>query len=194
MIKSKKELKKWINYERGKYGVSSNIFKYLIRYKLSIESEILFHFQKRLRTTEYLYNTKKRFRYRISNYKLRKIENKLTIHIPLNACDKGLKIMHLGPITMNMKTKLGTDCYIHVQTVFANNGMSEGAPTIGNHCIIGAGCIIIGEITIGDFTAIGANSLVNKSFEDGNYTIAGTPAKVVSKHSSKEWVHYQEKL
>lgn len=164
-----------------------------MRYKFAIESEVLFHIKKRLRITEYLYNTNKKFRYRISNYKLRKLENKYGIHIPLNACDKGLKIMHLGPITMNMNTRLGQDCYIHVQTVFANNGMSGEAPCIGDHCIIGAGSIVIGGIKIGDYTAIGANSLVNKSFEKGNSTIAGSPAKVISNHNAREWVHYQEK-
>ena len=111
-----------------------------------------------------------------SSQKLRKLEYKYQIHIPLNCCDKGLWITHIGPILINGKTKCGTNLRININTGLTNNGVSEEAPILGDNVTIGIGSIILG-----------ANSTVTKDFKEGNYTIAGSPAKIISYKTSKDW-------
>lgn len=187
MIKSKTELIEWIDYERKKYGVSSYIYIYILKLICGSENATIFHLQKRLRKTEYFKNTNKKIRYVLSKIKLNKLENKYSIHISPNSFDKGLKIMHLGPILVNGKVKIGKDCSIHINTSIVAGGSNDGIPSIGNNLVIGVGCVLCGEIRIGDNVAIGANSFVNKSFADGNCTIAGSPAKIISNKTSNDW-------
>jgi serine O-acetyltransferase len=51
-------------------------------------------------------------------------------------------------------------------------------PTIGNHVVIGAGAIILGDITIGNNVRIGAGSVVLKDIPD-DCTVVGVPGEVV---------------
>eukprot|EP01065_Artemidia_motanka_P029825 TRINITY_DN35897_c0_g1_i1.p1 TRINITY_DN35897_c0_g1~~TRINITY_DN35897_c0_g1_i1.p1 ORF type:complete len:1015 (+),score=231.33 TRINITY_DN35897_c0_g1_i1:59-3046(+) len=54
-------------------------------------------------------------------------------------------------------------------------------PKIGDDCVLGAHCQILGNIRIGDGVVVAASAVVNKPIPDG-FTVAGVPAKVV-KHS-----------
>ena len=53
-------------------------------------------------------------------------------------------------------------------------------PTIGNHCFIGSGARILGNITIGDNCKIGANAVILKSIPPNN-TVVGIPGKIIKK-------------
>lgn len=176
MIKSKQELKEYLTIEKQKQQVSNNIYIYIFKYIRRIENYLLYSYQKRLRKTEYYFNTNKKIRYLFSSQKLRKLEYKYQIHIPLNCCDKGLWITHIGPILINGKTKCGTNLRININTGLTNNGVSQEAPILGDNVTIGIGSIILG-----------ANSTVTKDFKEGNYTIAGSPAKIISYKTSKDW-------
>ena len=50
--------------------------------------------------------------------------------------------------------------------------------TVGRHCWIGAGAIILGGVTIGDGTTIGAGAVVTKSMPERSL-VAGNPARVI---------------
>lgn len=54
----------------------------------------------------------------------------------------------------------------------------EFVPRIGEGVLLGAGCVLLGDIEIGDGVVIGANAVVTKSVPP-NAVVAGVPAKVI---------------
>ena len=55
--------------------------------------------------------------------------------------------------------------------------LQEGVPRIGDDVMLGAGCVLLGDIEIGDGAMIGANAVVTKSVPAGCVAV-GVPAKV----------------
>lgn len=86
------------------------------------------------------------------------------------SCKVGEKteFMHHGMgTTIHAKAKIGSNCKIF-QNVTIGSKWSNGicldeAPVIGNNCLLGAGCCILGDITIGDNSIIGSNVVVTKN-------------------------------
>lgn len=186
MIKSRSDYKKYLKKDLIQTGIyGKKIYCRLTdpRYKL----------YKLLRYTEYRYNCKTKFYNKIFNklslIKYTRFSNKFGISIPINVVDEGLTIVHIGPIIISSKAKIGKNCRIHVGVNIGNAPAKgiDGAPVIGNNVYIGPGAKIFGGITIGDNVAIGANAVVNKSFES-NITIAGVPAKKISDNNSKKYI------
>lgn len=99
------------------------------------------------------------------------------MHIPINTCDVGLSIAHVGPIVINSKAKIGKNCRIYVGVNIGEG--SRRVPTIGDNVFIGPGCKIFNEIMIADGCKIGANTVVNKSFNIENSIVAGIPARLL---------------
>ena len=181
MIDSKKKLKEFLDYELKKYGKSKFDFLAIT------EKQILKKHQIILRKTEYYINTKKRILSVIYRFRLSKIQNKYALHIPINCCDKGLKIMHLGPILVNGNAKIGKDCSMHINTCIVAGGTDNSAPVLKDGVVIGCGAVILGGITIANNIAIGANAVVNKNFEEEDIAIAGVPAKKISDNGRTKW-------
>ena len=186
MIHNKSELREYLSYEMKRYGIKGNI-NYLMKLFTGSERAVIWHFQKRLRITEYHINCGHKIRGFFSKVKLNKLSNKYCLHININNCEKGLKIMHLGPILMNGHVRCGENLSIHINTALAAHGVTDGIPVIGNNVVIGVGANIIGGINIADGIAIGANSLVNKSFLEENIAVAGVPAKKISNNGKSKW-------
>ena len=181
-IDTKEKLNDWLKYELSQYG-NANALAFLgIR-----EVDILRRHQSLLRKSEYYFNTGKKLLYVITRAKLRVLQNKYCLHIPLNCCGRGLRIMHTGPILMNNRVTVGEDCRFHINTALVAGGTNDDVPTLGNGVVMGIGAVALGGIYIADYIAVGANAVVNKSFTDENITIAGVPAKKVSDHGSKSW-------
>lgn len=151
------------------------------------EKAIIWSWQRRLRITEYYYNTHKRVRYNLSKTLLNYKSNKYGLHIGLNIFGRGLHIMHLGPILTNGKVRVGEDCSVHINTALVAHGVSGEVPKLGNHIVIGIGATVLGGVWIADGIAIGANALVNKSFYEENIAIAGVPAKKISNNGAYNW-------
>jgi len=122
------------------------------------------------------------YKFRYNRYSV-----KTNIRIPPNLCGRVLKIMHVGPILINGKARLGEDISIHVNTSVVAQGNNGGVPQIGNNVVIGVGAVILGAVYIADGIAIGANAVVNKSFEETNIAIAGIPAKKISNNGKGTW-------
>ena len=147
-------------------------------------------FEKLLRKTEYYQNCSKGklsqvYFYYLRN-KLHKRQIKLSLFIPPNCFGPGLSIVHLGPIIVNNRARIGANCRINASTVIATKaGFADKTPVIGDNVYIGSGAKIFGDIVIADGIAIGANSVVNKSFTEPNVTIAGSPARIISHKGSK---------
>ncbi len=187
MITSKKELNEWLKYEKARYGLRGGRLITCMKYLYGSEIATIWHFQKRLRLTEYYLNSRKRILYYLSSWRLNRLKNKYSLNITLNGCGKGLKIMHLGPILMNGKVKIGEDVSIHINTSFVAQGVSDAVPKIGNGVVIGVGAVILGGVKIANNVAIGANAVVNKDVLEENIAVAGVPAKKVSNSGRLEW-------
>ncbi len=187
MIKTKAELNEWIKYETSKYDSSR------VKYYLQIgESAVLIRHVKLLRKAEYYTNTGKTIRSMWYKMRLSKFQNRYCLHIPINTCGKGLKIMHVGPVLLNGNTVIGEDCSIHINTAIVAKGKNNKAPHIGNGVVIGVGASIVGEVYIADYIAIGAGAVVTKSFEEANIAIAGVPARKVSNNGRLSWKNNSE--
>ena len=62
--------------------------------------------------------------------------------------------------------------------------MNEGgSPVIGNHVMIGAGAVILGEVTVGDNSIIGTNAVVTKDVPARSLVVA---ANQILKRKSDE--------
>lgn len=76
---------------------------------------------------------------------------------------------------------IGDNCHIFSNVTlgsrWSNGKLDGGAPIIGNHVLIGAGAVILGNITIGDNVSIGANAVVLKDVPDDSIAV-GVPAKI----------------
>ena len=101
--------------------------------------------------------------------------------IPTNVVDKGLCLVHIGPVLISKHAKIGQNCRIHVcVNIGADARISDAAPTIGNCVYIAPGAKLFGGITLADKIAVGENAVVNKSFYEENISIGGVPAKKIS--------------
>lgn len=58
-------------------------------------------------------------------------------------------------------------------------GKNEGVATIGDNCVLGPGCKILGKCTIGDNVFVGANAVVTHDVENG-CVVGGIPAQVLN--------------
>ncbi len=186
-INDKKTLHDWLLYEKKLYRVKSTFLNNILCALAISETAILFKHQILLRKAEYYKNTNKKIRYLFSIFKLRKMQNKYALQIPLNCCGRGFKIVHLGPILINSNVSFGEDCSVHIYTSFVAGGTTDEAPTIGNNCVIGVGAVVLGGVTIADNVAIGANAVVNKSVLEENIAVAGIPAKKISNNGRLAW-------
>lgn len=189
MITSKAELREVLQYEAQKYDIIPGLIGggNFIKLMSGVERQVIWNFQRRLRLTEYYFNTGKRIRYKISLVLLNRLRNKYGLRIDLNVCDKGLKIMHLGSILTNPRTKIGKDVSLHINTAFVAQGVSDDAPIIEDRVVVGIGTTIVGGVKIARNVAIGAGAVVVKDVLEENIAVAGVPARKVSDNGRAKW-------
>ncbi len=184
-IKSKKELRKLLNYERSLYISNSKrrVFNFITMENMCQNYIVL----KLLRYEEYYYNLFKKNHNPISfllflfyRRKKNKIASKLGIYIPKNVVGRGLIIYHYGDIVINDNSIIGNNCKLHGNNCIGNDGIDlNNAPKIGNNVDIGYGAVVIGDIMIADDVIIGANAVVTKSCNKPGAVLAGVPAKEI---------------
>ncbi|MDE7440213.1 MAG: serine acetyltransferase [Clostridia bacterium] len=184
-IKLKRQLREWLIYELNRYPKGSRYKFFLIS-----ENDILKRHQVLLRKTEYHLNAKHRIRGALTKLKLFRLQNKFGLHIPLNCCGKGLKIVHLGPILINGKCTVGENCIFHINTALVAGGTNDDVPTLGNNVLVGIGATILGGVAIADGVAIGAGAVVNKDVSEADIAVAGVPAKKISNKGSRAWENH----
>ncbi|PZF72042.1 acyltransferase [Taibaiella soli] len=76
---------------------------------------------------------------------------------------------------VNIMADSGPNASVEMQKYFP---LIQGAITIGDHCWLGANCIIMPGVQLGEFTVVAANSFVNTSFPPYS-VIGGNPAKLI---------------
>ena len=175
MIKTKSDLKRFLLEDKKALGKLK--FK---RPRIFRDEE--WRFQILLRKTEYHFNKNSLFKF-FYLIRYRRLQVKYLTFIPLNTCDYGLSIAHIGGIRINNESKIGKYCRIHEGvTIGATNG-DKKAPVIGDKVFIGSGAKIIGNIIINGGCCIGAGAVVVKDImEIGTY--AGVPVKKISNKNS----------
>lgn len=181
-IKTKKQLKEYLDCELPQYGGGG--IKSLL---LIGETAILRRHQFILRKTEYYSNTGKCFRTILYKIRLSYFQNKYALHIPINTCGKGLKIMHVGPILFNGKVTVGENCSFHINTNLVADGLDDSVPTLGNGVVMGVGSVVLGGVVIANNVAVGANAVVTKDILEEDIAVAGVPAKKISTNGRTKW-------
>lgn len=98
-------------------------------------------------------------------------------HIPPTAkLHETVAIAHGIGIVIHQESTVGkyTKIYQHV-TIGGGHG-----PRIGERCVLGSGCCILGDIKIGDNVKVGANAVVLEDVPD-NCTVVGIPARIIKR-------------
>lgn len=185
-IRTRAQLKDWLSVELAPYehlGPMQDLLNLLN----ANQGAILRRHMILLRTTEYHINAGHRLRALLWKQRLRRLQNRYELHVAVNCCGRGLRIMHLGPILMNGHVTVGENCSFHFNTGVVAGGTDDGVPTLGDNVIVGFGAVILGGVHLADGIAVGANAVVNKDFLQPNITIAGAPARKISDHGTERW-------
>lgn len=99
---------------------------------------------------------------------------------PNTQIGKGVRFPHPTSIVIGEGVVIGENCIIYQNVTIG--GVRCGSkdvnryPSIGEECVLYAGCKVLGGIKISDGTKIGANAVLLKNTEQ-NSTYAGVPAK-----------------
>lgn len=182
-INNKNDLEEFLCYESVLYKRKSTRIPIIcIR-----ENDYLWKHNVLLRKTEYYTNTNKKILGCIYKILLLRYQNMNQIHIPINTFDKGLHIIHLGPILVNGNATCGKDIVLHINTCIVAGGINNDVPIIGDGVVVGVGAVILGNVKLANNIAIGANAVVNKSFDEENITIAGVTAHKISDRGRLDW-------
>lgn len=171
MIKTRQDLKRYIEADRDAQSISS---KYS---RPKFFGHTCWKFTSLLRKAEYHINNNHIIRAKFYYFKLMQKCIKLSTFVMPNTFGPGLCITHWGGIAISGLTKIGSNCLIHqCVTIGVKDGCDE-APTIGNGCNFGAGCVVLGGIHIADGVTIGANAVVTKSILEPNSVWVGIPCR-----------------
>jgi serine O-acetyltransferase len=80
--------------------------------------------------------------------------------IPANvAVGPGLYLAHANGIIINDRVKIGSNVCIFQQVTLGE--WHGGAPTVGDHVRLFAGCKVFGEVTIEAHSTVGANAVIS---------------------------------
>jgi len=83
----------------------------------------------------------------------------------------------LHGIYISRYAKIGRDCRIYQNVTIGSIG--KQAPQIGDHCLIGAGAVIVGNVKIGDHVKIGAGAVVSTDIPSHSTVVAQPPRVLV---------------
>lgn len=87
----------------------------------------------------------------------------------------------LHGIFISRYARIGRECWIYQNVTIGE--VHGKAPIIGDHCLIGAGAVLVGNITIGDGAKIGAGAVVRQDVPAGAVVVAGPSEISIKKHS-----------
>jgi serine O-acetyltransferase len=179
------KLKDLLRYERKIYF---NSYKGYIKEMLfKSDTYYIWKFMKLLRYEEYFRDKylKHKAAYLIPliwyRSKKNKMGLKLGFDIPAGVLGKGARLYHQGQIVINPEAKIGDDVVIIGNVCIGNDGKEDMAATIGNHCTLSWGVIVLGNVSIADNCLIGAGAVVTHDIIEPNSVVVGVPAKVIGR-------------
>jgi serine O-acetyltransferase len=81
-------------------------------------------------------------------------------------------------VFVHPEARIGRNCLLSPFVSIGGRSGLRGAPTLGDHVLVGAGARILGPVRVGDFAIIGANSVVVRDVPPAT-VVFGVPARVV---------------
>lgn len=197
MIKTRKDLKFYIQEDAKRNGYYGRYIAYIAGLLVGKENAYIFKYLKLLRHAEYHYNNRRSIFHKCLYYyyKIRqtRLGLKLKVSIHLNECGYGLRIMHLsggGGVRLGAK-KIGNYCGFNAGCLVGTNGPGDTRPTIGDYVAFGPGAKAFGKITIGDNVFVAANSVVTKDVNSNNI-VGGVPAKLIKETKIEDNVVFKK--
>jgi serine acetyltransferase len=101
---------------------------------------------------------------------------------------RGLRLPHPQNIIVAFSTEIGQFCTIYQNVSIAKNHLQPFVPSmpkIGDQVMLGAGCIILGNVSIGSYALVGAGTVVTKSIPEFSRA-TGAGLCITSRHPSTE--------
>lgn len=188
MIRTRKELKDYLQYEKKIYSQThgGGVYQQILNIVKSHPDYYTWKYVKLLRVTGFYYaNRKKNIFYTIGYFwncrRKNKLGRKLGIEMHESLCGKGLTIYHTQGIVINGMTEIGDNFILHGNNCIGTDGFSLDCPKIGNNVRLGVGAKIIGNVEIADNVTVAAGAVVVKSCTEPNVVLAGVPARIVKR-------------
>ena len=180
MIKSKKDLKEYIEADRKR---NPSTFNPLLRILgLNTEAYMVRKLLYNLRMYEYYLNIRPSWFNKLSKkyygWRYNRISFKMRIIIAPNTIGKGLHIAHWTEGIIVNCISMGEYCGITSGVIVGNKDNQTNRAIIGNNVHLIIGCKVIGKINIGNNVLIAPNAVVVKDVQD-NTIVGGIPAKVI---------------
>lgn len=189
MIKTKKDLKQILEYEKKLYSkymypTFNRRFWGYIKHEPIIQ---IWKWQKTSRYSDYykhkLTNTNNIFFKILYLYYIRKRNKlglKLGIEIETYNIGRGLFIYHYsGGIVINGNSYIGENFHLHGNNCIGNLGLGrKDCPVIGDNVMLGVGAKVLGNVKIANNVKIAAGAVVVKDVVQENCVVVGVPAKI----------------
>lgn len=121
----------------------------------------------------------------ILTFLLNRLAHKHGGYIGNGAVIHGIPVLPHGlhGVYISRYAHIGKDCRIYQNVTIGEVGRL--APEIGDHCLIGAGAVIIGNIKIGSHVRIGAGAVVSTDIPD-HCTVVPQQPRIIYKESKNE--------
>ncbi len=184
MIKTRKDLRFFLQEDAKRNNVSFSIFNYIAHLFVGSDHACIYRYIKCLRHYEYHINNSKNILHRflgtMYRIKLSRLGLRYNMSIRPNACGYGLRIMHLsggGGVRIGA-LKVGNYCGFNAGVLIGTNGGDDTRPIIGDHVAFGPGAKAFGNITIGNHVFVAPNAVVTKDVPD-DCIVGGIPAKII---------------
>lgn len=87
---------------------------------------------------------------------------------PNTKIGSGVCFPHGFPFVINSQAVVGRNCRIYPNVLVGSSRTKEGFPVIGDNCVLGHGCLIIGNCKIGDWCFISPGAFVSKDVPEGS--------------------------
>ena len=185
MIQTIKDLRYYRLRDWQRYNTT--MWRYILGFFLGEEASRSIRFLRILRTTEYHYNNRSKSPFHFLLYvlwrvHLKRVGYRYRIHIGLNVCDPGVRIVHLeGGVIINA-LKVGENLTITSGCVIGKKGDNEHRAILGNNVDLSLGVKVIGKVIIGDNVKTGPNSVIVKDVPS-NCAVSGVPAVIIKRYN-----------
>ncbi|WP_341221450.1 serine acetyltransferase [Polaribacter atrinae] len=181
MIKSKKDLKYYLQEDLKRYGKKP---KWFLRFIYN-ERYYIYKFFVNLRHYEFYRNNRGVWYYKILYifYALRyeRLSFKYLIRVPANVIGPGFYYVHPGFLCLNPDVRIGKNATVLPNVLIGRKTPDVPATiVIGDNCYISTGVTILGQVQIGNNVTIGANAVVTKDIPD-NCVVGGVPATIIKR-------------